>query len=225
LVTKQAVDPITFRQLLSQMSGLQREVPGCGLVCPNLDTKQAVEAVATTSLLWPPNTRPSYSNLGFALLGNIVAETFYKTDFATALTKRIINPLGLQNTGVAISSQYAQALRHLPDARRVAAQIPVGYVGAVAVPLFSLGWASPAGQMYSSTKCVLSLLAYHLLQALALTFSSDLTVLMSLLAKSLSEVDSSGLSASLIRECAFSFALPYGNSCLWLTQASPPSRL
>lgn len=112
LVTKQAVDAITFHQLLSQMSGLQREVPGCGLICTSINTKQAVQAVSATNLIWPPNTRPSYSNLGFALLGNIIAETCYKTDFATALTKRIIAPLGLRNTGVTITPQYARPNQH-----------------------------------------------------------------------------------------------------------------
>lgn len=110
----QPVDPITFRQLMTQMSGLQREVP-CGssgssvLEC-NLTTAQVVALVSQTNLLWPPNTRPSYSNLGFALLGNIVAEALYKTDFEAAVNKRILSPLGLKNTGVTITPECAERL-------------------------------------------------------------------------------------------------------------------
>ena len=152
----QKIDPITFRHLLSQLSGLQREV-NCDDVC-NITTAQAVATISSSNLLWPPNTRPSYSNLGFALLGNLVAETFYGLDFETAVNKRIISPLGLQNTGVTITPAYAPRFANSAlglNTCRVAARMPVGYApDGSTEPLMDIGWITPAGQMYSSTKCV-----------------------------------------------------------------------
>jgi CubicO group peptidase (beta-lactamase class C family) len=77
LIIMQVIDPIdqyngtdiTFRHLLSQMSGLQREVPyGVN------DTPSALAAIAQTYLVYPAGTAPSYSNLGYALLGHILGE-------------------------------------------------------------------------------------------------------------------------------------------------------
>lgn len=70
---------ITFRQIASQLSGLPRECP-CVLPC-NVNnsfyfsnffqetSETMFERIAEQYLIFPPYTRPSYSNLGFSILG------------------------------------------------------------------------------------------------------------------------------------------------------------
>ncbi len=97
------------------------------------------------SLILPPYTLPSYSNLGFALLGNLLAESIFNNTFANFSTvwKRwflhcfcndfsffqsaILEPLGMSNTGFVFT----------PD---VVSRIAVGYPAAGGVaPLNDLG--------------------------------------------------------------------------------------
>jgi CubicO group peptidase (beta-lactamase class C family) len=86
---------VTFRHLLSQTSGLQRECPA------GLNTTATVlAAVAETFLILPPGAAPSYSNLGFAVLGHVLGEFVLQgTDFPTAVAQYITTPLGMANTG------------------------------------------------------------------------------------------------------------------------------
>lgn len=134
---------ITFRQLASQMSGLQRETP------PFLnETADVIDAVSQTYLILPPGQLPSYSNLGFALLGHILAEYVYANSisgssgapsFPDLVNSSITAPLGMQDTGFNYSSES------------VASRLAVGYnAQGLPVPFADLGWWYPAGSMYSS---------------------------------------------------------------------------
>lgn len=93
-------DAITIRQLLDHSSGLApyQEAPGydAGAV---LDPGAAVRLSLTTDLQWEPGTRAGYSNSGFLALGLIIEATTGMS-FEEALTRRIIEPLGLKGTAL-----------------------------------------------------------------------------------------------------------------------------
>ncbi|XP_003387189.1 PREDICTED: putative beta-lactamase-like 1 [Amphimedon queenslandica] len=134
---------ITLRQMASQLSGLPREAP-CGLtplglnICP-LTNSEILSKLSSQNLLLPSWTRPSYSNLAFALLGNLLA-THYdeKKSFEDYAQDQIINPLQLTNTGFKITDDVKDrmAVGYTPDGDEA--------------PLIDLGYISPAGQMYST---------------------------------------------------------------------------
>lgn len=132
---------ITFRQLLSHMSGLGRNVPCEGIFdfgC-NISDAQMMKNIAGMRLMYPPGTRPAYSNLGFGLLGKVLTRIARAPSWDALLTKLITGPLAMENTG--------NSFEHV-DAGKMA----VGYYpdGSVA-DLIDIGWDAAAGQCYSST--------------------------------------------------------------------------
>ncbi|MCY1141766.1 serine hydrolase [Actinoplanes sp. Pm04-4] len=129
----------TVRRLLSHTAGFQREPygdiwdtlrsPGDDEVLAQLDRAERV---------LPNGRRYHYSNLGFAVLGQLVAKLRGGT-WAELVTERVIEPLGLRATTLQPPAQSA-----------------VGYVvddfsdAARPEPRTDLGGVSPAGQLWST---------------------------------------------------------------------------
>src|SRR5690242_13999170 len=91
---------LTIRRLLSHTSGLQREPPGD--VWDTLEMPTAAELVAglaEAEAVSAPGRRWHYSNLAYALLGEIVARTA-GVPWAEALARDLLRPLGLAGIGV-----------------------------------------------------------------------------------------------------------------------------
>ena len=84
---------VTWRLIMQQRSGLPRECPGGNT------TASVLKNLEMYALTYPPGEAPSYSNLGFALMGHLLAERVLGLDFPAAVDKFIISPLGLNNTG------------------------------------------------------------------------------------------------------------------------------
>ncbi len=127
----------TIRRLLCHLSGLQREV-GEMFVSGHSPTED--ELVAHLELVLPPGAQHHYSNLAFALLGQVVARTSGQpyTDYVDEL---IIGPLGLERTTWAPHAPKAQG--YLVDE----------YAGTVwQEPETDLAAASPAGQLWSTVE-------------------------------------------------------------------------
>jgi len=122
---------ITFRQLSSQLSGLPRTSP-CVSPC-NLSVEVMFSRISQISLLHPTSTKPSYSNLGFSILGR-VCEIITKTKFEDLIQKIFVNGLGLTGTGNIFTQQIIN-------------RMATGY----STPLLQLGFDNPAGQMFSTT--------------------------------------------------------------------------
>lgn len=140
---------VTWRQLLAQRSGLQREAPQ-----PVNSTDEALAAVAKTFLLRAPGGKPSYSNLGFALAGNLVAERVVGGGhtFTSLVQAWVVEPLGLSHTG----NVYGPG---------TPAGLAVPYqANGEPYPFYDLGWVGPAGSMYSSPSDLVSV-ASALMQA------------------------------------------------------------
>ena len=148
---------ITWRHLLAQRSGLQRECP------PGATTAAVLAALADTPLVAPVGSRPSYSNLGFALAGHLLAEVIFPggATLDELLAEHILQPLGLTDTGTQLTPAVLARLAPSYDA----AGDPVPHIA-------DLGWMWPAGSMYSSAQNLTSFGA-ALLAAAAPTAPAD----------------------------------------------------
>jgi CubicO group peptidase (beta-lactamase class C family) len=93
-----AVRSPTLRSLLSHASGLQREPPGRlweTLQFPSRE--ELVEGLASGEQVLPPGSYRHYSNLGFALLGEVVARVT-GMEYERYVDERVLRPLGLGRT-------------------------------------------------------------------------------------------------------------------------------
>lgn len=88
----------TIATLLSHSSGIQREVPGSGwetLEFPSLE--QVLRSLGEVELVLEGGGEWHYSNLGFVLLGEVVAR-LAGVSIARYLDERILGPIGLEAT-------------------------------------------------------------------------------------------------------------------------------
>jgi len=94
------VETLTIRRLLSHESGLQGEPPGTDWAGPDYEGSAArsLARAAEVGLKVPPNSQSKYSNLGYQLLGEIVARVS-GTPYPDYLRQAILEPLGLTSTG------------------------------------------------------------------------------------------------------------------------------
>ena len=88
----------TLRRLLAHVSGLQREVPGYvweTLEFPDRDG--LISGLADAEQVLPAGARWHYSNLAFALLGEVVARRS-GLEYEQYIHERLLDPLGLERT-------------------------------------------------------------------------------------------------------------------------------
>jgi CubicO group peptidase (beta-lactamase class C family) len=88
----------TLRFLLSHASGLQREPSG--RICATLtfpSREELVGGLADSEQVLPSGAYRHYSNLGFALLGEVVTRVA-GTGYESYVDERVIEPLGLRRT-------------------------------------------------------------------------------------------------------------------------------
>ena len=108
-ITKQekSGQTLTIKQLASQISGLPREAPCIfeGADCINITTAEIFDRLSSEFLIHPTDVQASYSNLAFAILGNVLSE--YKGDpsYNQTIFDLVINPLGLKHTGLYLNSE------------------------------------------------------------------------------------------------------------------------
>jgi CubicO group peptidase (beta-lactamase class C family) len=90
-----AAEQITVRNLLNHTSGLE-----WNLIDPEADRTLAgfVDKLADLPFVAPPNTRASYSQAAFNLLGRVV-EVGTGQPFEKAVAETVLRPLGLERTG------------------------------------------------------------------------------------------------------------------------------
>jgi len=140
---------VTIRELLTHSSGLQRELPGTWWSEPSFPAQIPDHFSAT----YPSGTEWKYSNVGYALLGEVIAAAGGEP-WARYLERRILGPLGMANT---------QAMPHRDEAR-----LATGYSrpapGGLHVPAQRAdhGAVSPAGGMASTIEDLGRYLAFHM---------------------------------------------------------------
>ena len=115
---------VTLRRMLAHLSGLQREPVGdlwVDLVVPDRD--QLMAGFEQAEQVLPQRATHHYSNLAYAVLGEVVARRTGGT-WEQALQERLLTPLGLTRTGVEptapravgyLSEPWADAVRPEPD--------------------------------------------------------------------------------------------------------------
>lgn len=89
----------TLRRMLSHLSGLQREPPGEiweTLKAPSRE--ELLEELPEAEQVLPPHEAWHYSNLAYALLGEVVARAS-GTELERYVERSLLEPLGLEHTG------------------------------------------------------------------------------------------------------------------------------
>ncbi len=131
---------LTVRRMLSHLSGLQREPigdiweRGSGPDLPTL-----LSGLEQAEGVLPPGRRWHYSNLAFALLGEVVAR-LRGQPWEQALAARILAPLGMRRTTVEPTEPRARGYFVDPYADRVHPE-----------PLFPGNAFAPAGELWCTT--------------------------------------------------------------------------
>eukprot|EP01113_Clastostelium_recurvatum_P034364 TRINITY_DN4654_c0_g1_i3.p1 TRINITY_DN4654_c0_g1~~TRINITY_DN4654_c0_g1_i3.p1 ORF type:complete len:606 (+),score=123.90 TRINITY_DN4654_c0_g1_i3:99-1820(+) len=139
----------TFIQLATHLSGAPREAP-CIIVNCNLTNEEMLPLLQQTMLIYPPFTQPSYSNLGYSLLGNTLGAISSSGYYQQMVQDQILTPLAMKSTGFTYSSD-------------VVSRMAVGYdANGNPQPLYLEGWGAPAGQAYSTISDLSVLVSAHL---------------------------------------------------------------
>lgn len=99
-------EQVTVHHLLTHSSGLPRE-SGIQWFDQLTLQQQVVQLINAQDLAFAPGSRYDYSNTGITLLGRII-ETTSGQSYADYLQEHIIQPLGLQNTGVYQGSRVVE---------------------------------------------------------------------------------------------------------------------
>lgn len=132
---------ITIRQMLSHVSGMQREPIGDvwdGLVFP--DSAELVDGWNAAERILKPHSTWHYSNLAFSLLGELVARLDGRS-WAEALQARILDPLEMRRTTVGFAGNAAVGY-YVPPFSDVPTVEPVIDIAAMA----------PAGALASTVR-------------------------------------------------------------------------
>lgn len=115
--------PITVEHLLTHTSGLSREAPFPSWTTHSFPTREELKAaMPKVTVLNPPGKAYLYSNLGLALLGEVVIAASGET-WAGYLSKHLFVPLGMASTTGAPTREQVAALprehrRKQPDGSR-----------------------------------------------------------------------------------------------------------
>ena len=131
----------TIRRLLCHLSGLQREP--AGEVWETLEPPTRDELLTNlgrAELVLPPHRRWHYSNLAYALLGELVARLTGGT-WEDALAERLLRPLGLTRTTLDPVAPYAQGYFVDPYADRASVEPYLQMLGTASAAQL---WASAA---------------------------------------------------------------------------------
>jgi CubicO group peptidase (beta-lactamase class C family) len=132
-------DDISLLDLLTHGSGLQREPPGSGWETLDFPTREELGASAERARrLYPQDSWWHYSNLGFALLGELVAQVTGGT-WESYVQDRVLGPLQMTRTTQFPEAPAAQGYSVQPYADEV-----------VAEPHLDLRGIAPAGQLWST---------------------------------------------------------------------------
>jgi D-alanyl-D-alanine carboxypeptidase len=92
-------DKITIKNMLEHSSGLgdyTMKNDSITWLTEKVTEKEIFDEIIKQGVSFQPNEKVEYSNSGYFLLTKIV-EKFYKKDYATIVSKEIVNPLNIKN--------------------------------------------------------------------------------------------------------------------------------
>ena len=131
--------PVTLAQLLSHTSGLRAETPAPWWErVPGSDFVDIAGFVKAQGLLWRPGRRFHYSNVGYALLGEVIARGRGRS-WSEVVAEELCAPAGLRRTSVLAEAPAAEGLAVHPHAELVLSEPEPDYRA-----------MAPAGQLWST---------------------------------------------------------------------------
>jgi CubicO group peptidase (beta-lactamase class C family) len=129
----------TVRSLLAHVSGMQSEPVGPWWErAPGISTEQLIAANDGSGAVSGPGEHYHYSNLGYALLGELVARLRGESWFSL-VRQRVLDPLGMSRTSYLPQEPYARGL----SVHHLAGTL-------TEEPLHDTGAMAPAGQLWST---------------------------------------------------------------------------
>ena len=140
-----AIKQVTLRRLLCHHSGLVAEAPASEPFWSTQkipSVQQIIENMASVKIVVSEDTFFKYSNLGFALLGEVISRVT-GSRYEDYITTQILNPLGMTSTTFSLDDDLKQ-------------KFATGYQSnkyedsGRPVPDMNLGGYAAAGQLYSS---------------------------------------------------------------------------
>ncbi|MFO0967631.1 MAG: serine hydrolase [Gemmataceae bacterium] len=142
---------ITLRQIVSHRSGLVRESP----VGSYFDgSEPSLEATALSlnglELVYPPETKTSYSNVAVGLEGLVMQRT-QKEEFTKLIRRKLLNPIGMTSSGYAITPELKKNLAKATMWTYHGREFPA--------PPFKMAMLS-AGNLYSTVEDEAKLLSF-----------------------------------------------------------------
>ena len=134
-----AVGDRTLRELLAHDAGIAAEPPGEWWERTEGGSfDELVSGLASTASPFEPGATYHYSNLGYALLGEVVARTAGRS-WWECLSERVLQPLGMTRTSYDPFDPHAQGYSVAPWAPLLTEE-----------PAFDTGAMAPAGQVWST---------------------------------------------------------------------------
>ncbi|MGO9604587.1 MAG: serine hydrolase domain-containing protein [Candidatus Binataceae bacterium] len=134
---------VTIRRLLTHTSGLMGEGPNNGwekLEFPPIE--DMVAALGRTEIVIEPESQYKYSNLGFALLGEVIRRISGQ-QYADYMQRNLLEPLGMNGSGLSLTDSMRPRMATGYTIRTVEGEPQIA-------PHFMLhGWDA-AGSLYSS---------------------------------------------------------------------------
>lgn len=120
---KKDAAPITIRHLLTHTSGLPKDLPFPYWTDSKFPSREQMrEVLKDEEIVFPPETKLKYSNLGFSLLGEVIASVSGQS-YEEYIQKQILKPLGMEHTSVFIPEDQRKILatgygRRMPEGAR-----------------------------------------------------------------------------------------------------------
>lgn len=135
------LEDVAISDLLTHGSGLQREPEGAVWETLQFPEREDLAAAAVAARrLYPQGTWFHYSNLGFALLGEMLAQRS-GTSWESWVKQQVLDPLGMFRTTPSSEPPAAQGYSVEPYSDAVTSEPPVDFRG-----------IAPAGQLWSTAE-------------------------------------------------------------------------
>lgn len=146
---------VTLRQLMCHRSGLIRESPTGSYFDPDEPSlEQTVASIAPCVMVYPPDTKTKYSNIGVAVAGH-VASQLAGVPFNEYQHRHILDPLGMSSSSFLMNDKLRPRLSKgymivaKPKQRYDSDELPRFDV--IEAPEFELG-TIPAGNLYTTAE-------------------------------------------------------------------------
>jgi D-alanyl-D-alanine carboxypeptidase len=118
------IEDVTIRRLLSHEAGLPGEAPAFDWSHDRFpDIDEIAAAFDRLELVVPPESRVKYSNLGYQLLGEVIARVSGEP-YAAALERRILRPLGMRESSFDPQGELRTRMATGYDARAFTDDLP-----------------------------------------------------------------------------------------------------